>query len=177
MHNPNELSAIYYVSAGKERLPGACLAHASHASHASHVASPASSPTDGCLVFRGGPITQATSSQVKTSSTYTAQTPPDGQLNGQLSGQQHSAALSYVRVEPVPGTLLVFPGGVPHMVMGMEDEPEATEEDSSHPNKAGRPSAADRQAKREARRLAAWNPRISIAINFFEGNPKTPRLQ
>ena len=31
------------------------------------------------------------------------------------------------------------------------------------------------QAQRELARLAAWRPRISVAMNFFVAIPKTPR--
>lgn len=75
IHNPKELSGIYYVAAGQAQPPGAAR-------------------TDGCLLFRAGPSIR-----------------PDGQAN---------AAHSFMRVEPMAGTLWIFPGGIPHAVMGME---------------------------------------------------------
>ena len=63
-----------------------------------------------------------------------------------------------MRVEPTAGTLWIFPGGVPHAVMGTESViPRA--HDSQH----------------EAVTRLAVRPRISVAMNFFVAVPKTPR--
>lgn len=121
IHNPKELSAIYYVAAGQERPPGAPR-------------------TDGCLLFRAGPCLRPDGGPCL---------PPDGQA---------SAAHSFMRVEPTAGTLWIFPGGVPHAVMGTE---------------SAVPRAHDSQ--HEAVTRLAVRPRISVAMNFFVAVPKTPR--
>ena len=142
IHNPKELSAVYYVAEGRALPPGAAR-------------------TDGCLLFRGGPSLR-----------------PDGQA---------TKAHSFMRVEPTAGTLWIFPGGVPHTVMGMESaapaemrgddgcshrgmEPRLHLEQPSSAAAMDATTTAELQAQREVTRA-----RISIAINFFVAVPNTPQ--
>ena len=148
IHNPDELSAIYYVAAGEgRRSPSTTKAHAT-------------AHTDGCLLFRGGP-----------------------RAGLPLGAASHAGAHTYMRVEPEPGVLWIFAGGIPHLVMGMQpsqQEPEGPRMPRSHTlvptqerhGQGGRepPWTAESLAQHEAERQAGWKPRISIAVNFFEAS-------
>jgi len=60
---------------------------------------PTSAQTNGCLVFRGGAIPS-----------------PDG--------RPPLTSHSYLSVPPTPGSLWLFPGSIPHVVMGMDQGPD-----------------------------------------------------
>ena len=96
----------------------------------------------GCLVFRGG-----ASSKVDEASPL-------------------QASHSFMSVRPEPGSLWVFPGSVPHAVMGMDDEAEGVVPIVS--TQFRYMNAMDQRKVNEHRdgERAQWTPRISIAMNF-----------
>ena len=102
---------------------------------------PASMTTDGCLIFRAG---------------------------GALS---HATTHSFMRVLPVPGHLWLFPGNIPHVVMGcklgMQDGALVNYVPDMHNPFIQMTQEQQRQANtlRDARR-EDWSARISIAMNF-----------
>lgn len=64
-------------------------------------------------------------------------------------GQQPLASHSFMTVSPVPGTLWLFPGSVPHRVLGIN-------------------AASDMMTR------GMWAPRISVAMNFLNAEPSGP---
>lgn len=79
---------------------------------------------DGRLLFRTGPKRRA-------------------------GGQQPLASHSFMTVSPVPGTLWLFPGSIPHRVLGMIAATDVTTR-------------------------GMWAPRISVAMNFVNAEPWSP---
>ena len=91
----------------------------------------------------------------------------DGQLllrsgaKKRSDGQPASAgSYAFMAVPPVPGTLWLFPGSVPHRVLGMTLQ-------------AG---IADKQGRLAAEERGQWAPRISIAINFIDAVASPTRM-
>jgi len=105
---------------------------------------------DGCLVFRAGASVRA-------------------------DGRPAETSHSYMNVPPVPGALWIFPGSVPHVVMGMS-QPDGTPSAADDPTHSpcGLAEILSHQASKillpnEPERLAArdlCDPRISVAMNF-----------
>jgi len=151
-HPSRRWSGVYYVSQGDAPTASAATAGAATAGAAT-----ASQPTDegvpttvkatgksaswegegtrGHLVFRAGPV----------------------QRSAEAAAPQ--ASHSYFSVPPVPGTLLLFPGGLPHTVMGRRQ--------------SLRPAGGDDGATLDAKWLRA-TARISIAINATHAGPPMP---
>jgi len=103
--------------------------------------SPASDQTlDGRLVFRTGPKPRAQAIA------------GPGAVSGAASGVASGAAAThaYHCVPPVPGTLWLFPGSVPHRVLGML-------------------GACNQNNYVDVTR-GMWAPRISIAFNFLDAS-------
>lgn len=75
----------------------------------------------------------------------------------QRPGQAPLTSHTFMTVAPVPGTLWLFPGSVPHRVLGMTGSP-----------------GVDLTASDER---SQWGPRISVAINFLDAMPKSTRQQ
>ena len=88
---------------------------------------------DGRLVFRAGPKRRA-------------------------GGQPATASHSFMTVPPVPGTLWLFPGSVPHRVLGMSRV------------SGGIGPVLGRATRRE------WAPRVSVAMNFMEATASSTRV-
>lgn len=86
------------------------------------------SPLGGQLVFRCGPRSDVSSA-------------------GGASDANQRASHTYFAVHPVPGSLWMFPGSIPHLVLG-----------SIVP----------------AGGAKARSPRVSIAVNFVDAAPKPP---
>ena len=116
VHVPERWSAIYYVSAGA----------------AGESPDGAAAPTpDGHLVFRAGVATSAAAAASE------PPPPPSEDDDAALA----AAPCAHYAVRPVPGTLWLFPGAVPHAVLGC------------------RPGAH------------AAAPRVSLAANFRDAAP------
>ena len=95
------------------------------------------------------------------SGTYYVAAPPDSteKLDGRLifragskrraDGQPSAASHSFMTVPPTPGSLWLFPGSIPHRVLGSTMVP-------------------GKYQKVEATERGMWAPRISVAINFLD---------
>jgi hypothetical protein len=95
------------------------------------------------------------------SATYYVAAPPESieKLDGRLlfrsgnkrkaDGQPSHISHSFMTVPPVPGSLWLFPGSVPHRVLGVT-------------------MAGGRAQKVDPAERGMWAPRISIAINFID---------
>ena len=145
VHDPSRWSAVYFVAGGapvdrRNSHPPHQQAPSGSSSAAAADACPSSATpvggarheTSGHLVFRGGP-------QADIDSTH-----------------------SYLAVPPAPGTLWLFPGSVPHLVLGQAG--------STHPprDQQGRSDHTAAAALAEAEGRAPTLPRISVAINYTE---------
>ena len=101
-HSAEKLSAVYYVDSGWGTSTASTAdRHEPGSEDSQHntthgVTDPSEHSVDGCLVFRAGP-------------------PPTRTGEAAVAGATHS----YMAVHPLPGTLWLFPGHIPHAVMAM----------------------------------------------------------
>jgi len=137
----------------RERLSGTYYVTGGHPATVAVGAPPTEGASlDGCLVFRAGAMPCA------------------------AGGASHTTH-SYLPVPPVPGELWIFPGSVPHAVLG-SDGGAAAHAPPPRPvllsdlllarptRDADGPTPSEQEAQR-----GLWRPRISIAMNFVEGVP------
>ena len=163
IHNKEKLSGTYYVTSGQRTEP---QRPQPWLGGGAAEAGGGSCDADSCLIFRTGAMPRA---------------------DGGASDTTHT----FMKVAPVPGELWLFPGSIPHMVMGVSPTtqpsgaaglPDGAPDGATGcdvfgeppfpgtlaemlltraPSKLGAPTLAEWQA---GRRL--WRPRISIAMNF-----------
>ena len=164
IHNKEKLSGTYYVTSGQRTEPQ--RPQPMWLGGGAAEAGGGSCGADGCLIFRTGAMPRA---------------------DGGASETTHT----FMKVAPRPGELWLFPGSIPHMVMGVSPTtqpsgaaglPDGAPDGATGcdvfgeapfpgtlaemlltraPSKQGAPTLAEWQA---GRRL--WKPRISIAMNF-----------
>lgn len=129
-HHPQRWSAVYFVSAGSAPSSRAEDDHADYDDGDGDDLSDDDEDLSGHLIFRGGPVKH--------------------RPGGPRASAQWSTH-SYFAVPPVPGTLWVFAGTIPHGVMARKAP--------------GTSAAAERpEAPRQ-------QPRISIALNYSTARP------
>jgi len=162
-HDPEKWSAVYFVHAGARESGPLPAATESDAGASGEASGEANEDSDG---------NEDSDSSDSSDSTVMAPPNPDGHLvfrGGRQDGVD--ASHSYLAVPPEAGTLWLFPGRLPHVVLGhlhADDPPRSERGRSDH-------SIAAHEAVLHGRIPEA--ARISVAINFEKASAPPPHRQ